>query len=109
MTLRPFSLSFATALAAATLLAACAGLAPPPGSVVDGARIDAAIVPGTTTKAALLAALGPTQVQAFDSGYEVWNYRSMDAGQRVEVVVLVGPDGIVRKLRRRKLGADEAG
>jgi outer membrane protein assembly factor BamE (lipoprotein component of BamABCDE complex) len=96
------------ALGMAALLAACAGLAPAPGNVVDSARV-AAIVPGATSKAALLAALGPTQVQTFDSGFEVWNYRSVDAGQRVEVVILVGPDGVVRKLRQRKLAPDEPG
>lgn len=99
--------TLAAALALVGLLSACAGPAPAPGSVVDGARIDALVVPGVTDRAALLAALGPTQALSFDSGYAVWRYRTARAGVRSEVVILLGPDGVVRKLRRRDLAADE--
>lgn len=100
------ALLLATVLLAA-LLAACAGPAPAPGSVVDGERIDAVVVPGVSTQAALLAALGPTQALSFDNGYAVWRYRTAQGGRRSEVVILLGPDGVVRKLRRRELAPGE--
>lgn len=72
--------------------------APPPA--VAQARVHAG-----DTKAQVLAALGPANVLAFDSGYEVWVYRWL-AGDRsarsaTELVLLVGPDGTVRKSRVR--------
>lgn len=79
------------------LLAACAGAPPPPGTQVDGARLLAAAVPGAATRDALRAAFGPTAVQRFDSGVEVWLYRAGTA----ELVVQFDRGGIVRKVRRR--------
>ena len=97
----------APALLLAGLLAGCASTAPAPGSVVDASRIGALVVPGVTTRAALLAALGPTQALDFDNGYAVWRYRTAQGGQRSEVVILLGPDGVVRKLRQRDLDPSE--
>ena len=97
----------APVLLLAGLLAACASTSPAPGSVVEASRIGALVVPGVTTRAALLAALGPTQALAFDNGYAVWRYRTAQAGRRSEVVILLGPDGVVRKLRQRELDPSE--
>jgi hypothetical protein len=83
-------------------LAACAPAPPAPGTTVHEARFAEAAIPGASTKASLLAALGPTRKVAFDSGYEAWLYTVPAGGGRfVELVVLIGPDGIVRKTRRR--------
>jgi PBP1b-binding outer membrane lipoprotein LpoB len=54
----------------AVLLAGCATQHAPPGSVVAAERLSAAVVAGRTTKAELLAALGPTKSVRFDSGYD---------------------------------------
>jgi hypothetical protein len=90
------------AVVCALLLAACASAPPPPGTVVTPARFAQAAVPGVTTKAELAAALGPTKSVVFDSGYEAWLYLSPAGADRyTEFVVLVGPDGVVRKTRRR--------
>lgn len=86
----------------ALLLAACASAPPPPGTVVAPARFSQAVIPGVTTKAELATTLGRTQAIAFDSGYEAWLYLSPAGADRyTEFVVLVGPDGVVRKTRRR--------
>ncbi|MBI2769401.1 MAG: hypothetical protein HYX47_07255 [Burkholderiales bacterium] len=53
--------------------------------------------PGTKTRADLIAALGKASTIAFDSGYEVWLYRV----KGTEVVVLLAPDGVVKKSRVR--------
>ena len=93
----------AASACAALLLAACA--AAPPGVGVGVAplqRIVQAAVPDQSDKATLLAALGPTRTLVFDSAYEVWLYRTPPANGRYnEIVILIGPDGKVRKLRRR--------
>jgi hypothetical protein len=82
-------------------LASCATAPAPVGTAVPAARLDAAVVPGQTTRAQMLAALGPTKFVHFDSGYEVWLYQSpADGGQFAEFVVLVDPVGVVRKARR---------
>ncbi len=66
-----------------------------------------AIIPGTSTKADVAAALGPGSVVRFDSGYEVWVYRAkaykpaVDAPGTNELVVLFAPSGIVKKTRIR--------
>ena len=84
------------------LLAGCATGPAPLGTSVPAARLEAAIVPGQTTRAQMLAALGPTRFIHFDSGYETWLYQApADGGRLEEFVVLVDPAGIVRKLRRR--------
>lgn len=84
------------------LLGACASAPPPPGTVITPARFEQAVVAGVTTKAELATRLGSTRTVAFDSGYEAWLYLSpAGAGRYSELVVLVGPDGVVRKTRRR--------
>jgi hypothetical protein len=86
----------------ACALAGCATAPAPVGTAVPAARFDAAVVPGQTTRAQMLAALGPTKFVHFDSGYEVWLYQSpADGGRFAEFVVLVDPAGVVRKTRRR--------
>jgi len=83
-------------------LAGCATRSPPLGTTVPEAKLEAALVPGQTTRAQMLAALGPTKFVHFDSGYEVWLYQaSADGGRFAEFVVLVDPRGIVAKTRRR--------
>lgn len=60
-----------------------------------------------SSKQALREALGPAEVIAFDSGYEVWVYR--EAGPRgrarpaggAQLVILVTPSGRVEKVRIR--------
>ena len=89
-------------LIAALLLAGCTTTTAPPGAQVAAERLQQSVVPGTTTKAQLLAAFGPTKSVVFDSGYETWLYQvPAEAGRYSEDVVLIGPDGIVRKTRRR--------
>ncbi|WP_427914612.1 hypothetical protein ACPWT1_06775 [Ramlibacter sp. MMS24-I3-19] len=88
------------------LLAGCAGplLSRPDGPMFrDGLAPQAAveaIVPGRSTRADVAARLGDADRVAFDSGYEVWVYRSHPVHQgQPELVLLFGPDGLVRKLR----------
>jgi hypothetical protein len=86
----------------ASLLAGCATAPAPVGTAIPAARLDAAVIPGQTTRAQMLAALGPTKFIHFDSGYEVWLYQSpADGGRFAEFVVLVDPAGVVSKTRRR--------
>lgn len=86
----------------AALLAGCATTPPPLGTTVPEARLTAALVPGQTTRAQMLATLGPTKFVHFDTGYEVWLYQApADGGRFSEVIVLVDPSGIVQKTRRR--------
>ncbi|MCS0584170.1 hypothetical protein NX784_21455 [Massilia pinisoli] len=89
-------------VAVAVVLAGCATRAPEPGTSVAETRFDTLVVPGRTTRAELLAAFGPTKTVVFDSGMEAWLYTAPAAGARhTELVLLVGRDGIVRKLRKR--------
>jgi len=89
-------------VAVAVLLAGCATRAPEPGTSVAETRFDALVMPGRTTRAELLAAFGPTKTVVFDSGMEAWLYTAPATGGRyTELVLLVGRDGIVRKLRKR--------
>jgi hypothetical protein len=87
--------------------------------VVPAERVKRSIVPGTSTRADVIAALGESLAIRFDSGYEVWVYRldnAMRDGQdplrrffprRVErseadeLVILFAPSGIVAKTRVR--------
>lgn len=94
MSLRPI-------LIIAALLSGCATRAPEPGTSVAESRFDQLVVPGRTTRAELLAAFGPTKTVAFDSGMEAWLYTAPTAGGSTELVLLVGRDGIVRKMRKR--------
>lgn len=62
---------------------------------------------GKTTKAEALATLGPATVVKFDSGFEVWVYRTyppQSADVEVapaEFVILFSPEGIATKTRIR--------
>lgn len=86
----------------ACVLAGCATTPPPLGATVPEAQLATALVAGQTTRAQMLAALGPTKFVHFDSGYEVWLYQApADGGRYSEFVVLVDPRGIVAKTRRR--------
>lgn len=83
-------------------LSGCASTPAPIGASVPEAKLTAALVPGQTTRAQMLAALGPTKFVHFDSGYEVWLYQApADGGRFAEFVVLVDPRRIVAKTRRR--------
>jgi hypothetical protein len=87
-------------VAVAVLLGGCATRAPEPGTSVAEARFDSLVVPGQTTRAELLAAFGSTKTVEFDSGMAAWWYTAPAAGGRhTELVLRVGRDGIVRKLR----------
>jgi hypothetical protein len=88
-------------LLAAILLSGCATRAPEPGTSVAESRFDQLVVPGRTTRAELLAAFGPTKTVQFDSGMETWLYTTPTAGGHTELVLLLGRDGIVKKLRKR--------
>ncbi|NNG24779.1 hypothetical protein [Telluria aromaticivorans] len=91
-----------TSVLGAILLAACASSPVPPGTQASSERLQQTIVPGTTTKAQLLAALGPTKSVVFDSGYETWVYQAPAGGGRfAEYVVLINPSGVVTKTRTR--------
>jgi hypothetical protein len=90
------------ALALALLLAGCAATSAPPATTVALDAFDARVRPGATTAAELLAAFGPTRKVVFDNGYQAWLYVVPAGGERyTELVLLIGPDGVVRKLRRR--------
>lgn len=108
----------ARAWAAGWCVAGCAWLAgcaaPPaasPAPVVQATAAQAAAKPGISTRAELLAALGPTRVAHFDSGYEVWVYRLAAQGEGAsregEFVVLIAPSGLVAKTRVRWPAAAE--
>jgi hypothetical protein len=84
------------------LLAGCAGTPAPPGTQVALERLQQTVAPGTTTRAQLLAAFGPTRRVVFDSGFESWVYQSpVGSGRFSEFVVLINPDGVVTKTRTR--------
>ena len=63
------------------------------------------VVPGKSTKADVVAALGTAIVISFDSGYEVWVYRwpGSDKTTRAasELVLLFDPSGLATKARVR--------
>ena len=92
----------AIVMLAVALVAGCAARAPEPGTSVAEARFDLLVVPGRTTRAELLAAFGPTKTVAFDSGMETWLYTAPAAGgHNTELVLLLGRDGFVKKMRKR--------
>lgn len=91
-------------IAAIALLAGCASQPPLPGTPVRQDKLSM-VVPGRTTKAELLSALGKTRTVVFDSGYEAWLYEiPAGAGRYAEFVVLLDPHGVVAKTRRRAPG-----
>jgi hypothetical protein len=103
---RRFSWPLALALTAALALGGCATTTPaPPGNVAPLPRI-AQVQTGVTTKAQLLALLGPTTSIRFDSGVEVWRYMlppsqgQAGAAPMGEYVVVLDPRGVVVKARQ---------
>ncbi|EJL85429.1 hypothetical protein PMI15_01861 [Polaromonas sp. CF318] len=69
---------------------------------MQGAQV--MVIPGSSTKAEVSAALGSATVVRFDSGYEVWAYREKPPKSETpgaEFVVLFTPAGIVQKTRIR--------
>ena len=61
-----------------------------------------AVVVGQSTKAEVVSVLGAATVVTFDSGVEVWVYRtdaSPDATSKMEFVILFAPTGIAKKKR----------
>lgn len=89
------------ACAALLLLAACAAPRAPEVRTVPEAALAPHLQAGTP-KAALEHAAAPERRIAFASGYEVWLYHVPAPGGAAELVVLIGPDGAVRKTRRRE-------
>ena len=96
-------------LLAAVLLSACA--TPGTDNALPFRRPDmtmaaaqAAIIPGQSTRAEVLAALGPATTVRFDSGFEVWAWRDKpvrNGGSPAELVALFTPAGVVQKVRRK--------
>jgi nicotinamidase-related amidase len=63
-----------------------------------------AVVTGTSTKAEVMATLGRATEIPFDSGYEVWVYRTGSSASDTdgaELVILFAPSGVVKKTRLR--------
>jgi hypothetical protein len=90
------------ALFIAASLAGCTANPAPPGTVVAQGRLAQLVVPGQTTRADLLATFGKTTTVVFDSGYEAWRYQSpAGGGQFAEFVILLDPQGVVKKTRSR--------
>lgn len=103
----------ATLLASVLLLAGCATrvgwfeqdepdhpFADPQLMVPDAARLLSRGQPKTEVQ----ARLGPAEVLRFDSGYEVWVYRSKGARNRraaPELVLLFEPAGVLSKVRAK--------
>lgn len=95
---------------ATLLLAGCGGLpllSQPERPMFRDARLApqdaiASLAAGRSTRADVEARLGEADRVAFDNGHEVWIYRShpVRPGQ-AELVLLFGPDGVLRKLRTR--------
>ena len=97
-----------SALLSCTLvLAGCAATAVgPPGAIVSEANLAHAVEPGVTTRATLLARLGPTTTLRFDNGVEVWRYLTPAAGgafgpysQYGEYVIVLDARGVVVRSR----------
>jgi hypothetical protein len=65
----------------------------------------ALVAAGKSTKADVEAALGKAATVPFDSGWDVWAYRWRGKQRTTrgdaELVILFGPDGVVRKTRIR--------
>ena len=75
-----------------------------PATSIQSANASIAI--GTSTRAEVLAALGPASVVKLDSGYEVWVYRGKSpntATKPAELVILFAPSGVVKKTRIKPL------
>ena len=87
----------------AMVLTGCAVTpAAPPGNVVTAVKIEQ-VQAGITTKAELLARLGPTTSIRFENGVEVWRYllpAPAANGPFGEYVVVLDASGIVARTRR---------
>jgi outer membrane protein assembly factor BamE (lipoprotein component of BamABCDE complex) len=111
---RRVSLLLLAGMLFALVLPGCATQRVADGTELPLERIEQAVIAGQTSKAQILAALGPTTNVRFDSGYEVWLYNfrpqgmapATDSGLATdgEFVILFDPQGIVRKTRRREPG-----
>jgi hypothetical protein len=109
------------AIAVATI-AGCAALSQRAGDganetavthIVTAERARDAVTIGRSTRADVLAALGPASIVRFDSGYEVWVYRLARSRPvradpdkaapepRGEFVILFAPAGLATKVRWR--------
>jgi hypothetical protein len=92
-------------LAAATIAGCATSPALPPGTMVAEAKLaQQPVQEGVTTRAQLLALLGPTTSIRFANGVEVWRYMLPPAaGQGStygEYVVVIDAQGIITKTRR---------
>jgi len=113
------------ALRAGLAAAVCVGLAGCTGMASKGPQgaapalpkafspqaANAAILPGQS-KDEVRARLGQASTVRFDSGYEVWAYRTnpyAEQGAGTEFVILFSPSGTVRKTRMRLPGGAPAG
>lgn len=70
------------------------------------------VVTGQATRADVLAALGAATVVSFDSGFEVWVYRTKSPeskGDSAELVLLFTPSGVVKKARLRPAYPQQGG
>jgi hypothetical protein len=98
---------------AGAVVSGCAGPGAPqqPGAPLSKAAAmppqaaQSAVVVGKSTKVDVEAALGQAGTVQFDSGWDVWAYR-WRGNQRTtrgdtELVILFGPDDVVRKTRIR--------
>lgn len=88
-------------IASLSVLAGCATQQPEVRSVPETSLVQA-LQPGVTTKAQAEAALAPEKKVAFDSGYETWLYHYATPAGPGEYVALFGPDGVLRKTRKRE-------
>jgi hypothetical protein len=102
---------------ACVALAGCAGLtdSAPDRPMFRDARLPpeaaaSVVATGRSTKADVAARLGDADRLAFDNGYEIWVYRERPVRKgQAELVVLFGPDGVVKKLRVRADAAPRTG
>ncbi len=90
-------------IVAMAMLAACGTRAPLAAKTIPYATLEHSVIAGQSSKAQVLAALGPSTALVFDSGYEVWMYAyPLGSGGQGEYVILFAPDGRVSKTRRRE-------
>lgn len=77
---------------------------------LDPSGIPVALVTGETTGADMLAYARPERRLRMQNGFESWLYavkpRGDAGGAPADLVVLIGPDGVVRKARVRQPSAD---
>ncbi|CDG85349.1 hypothetical protein [Janthinobacterium agaricidamnosum] len=89
------------------MLAACGTRAPLAARTIPYATLEHNVIVGQSTRAQVLAALGPSTALVFDSGYQVWMYAyPLGSDGHGEYVILFDPDGRVKKTRRRESATD---